>query len=65
MKCDICELDSEKWNYSVSYPILITKSQEIRGCMPSGDKLLRVCEKCNNKNVIFHCPETGKIINRD
>lgn len=64
MKCDICESDTEKWNYSVSYSLPITRLQKFKGVFPTGDKLLRVCEKCNSENIHFHDPEKGKIVRR-
>lgn len=63
MKCDLCKKESAILNYKVSYPMLISKSQEMRGVHPSGDILLRVCEGCETDRVIFHCPETRERFN--
>ena len=59
MNCDICKKEKENLCYQISYPIPITKSQQMRGCVPSGDVLLRVCDECK-RPTHFHDPETTK-----
>lgn len=62
MKCDICEKTIDNFVYNRSYPLLITKYQEIRGVTPSGDVLLRVCKDCDRNSPHYHNAESQKII---
>lgn len=57
IKCDICDKKTADWRYEKSVPLPISKSQEMRGCPPSGDILLRVCNDCEYQYTRFHNPE--------
>ncbi len=61
VKCDKCDKEVQDYSYQVSYPLLITKSQEMRGVVPSGDILLRVCNDCKSDRPTFHNPEFGHV----
>lgn len=56
MECENCKSETDILYWNPSTPYLISKSQEWRGVTPSGDVLLKVCEKCKGK-AIFHDPE--------
>lgn len=57
MECNSCKKQIEKYSYIRSYPLLITKRQEEKGVLPTGDFLIRVCEECHKKGDQFHNPE--------
>ena len=57
VKCDYCDKETDDWKYAVSYPLPISKCQEMRGVVPSGDKLLRLCKNCHIPESKFHNPE--------
>lgn len=56
MICENCQKETDKLFYAVSTPLLISKSQEWRGVIPSGDFFVKICENCKHKSH-FHNPE--------
>lgn len=56
--CHICQKEINEFHYARSYPMLITKAQVMRGVVPGGDMLIRICSECKEKSeVYFHNPE--------
>lgn len=56
MECQNCHNETDEVVYAMSYPQLISREQECRGVIPTGDFLLKVCPKCN-ESPVFHNPE--------
>lgn len=59
-KCEICK-ERDGYRYSVGVPQPITRDQQARGVMPTGDTLFWTCEECF-KPINFINPETRKIV---
>lgn len=59
--CDICK-ERPGSCASIATPMLITRDQQNRGIMPTGDTIVYSCDECEGPKYFFD-PETRQIVN--